>query len=91
MNYVDIILTTDKRFYIGPAWTVNPGDLIGVTNRCGERVVKTVEEVMTKQYGCEEMDLLKKFTGCELKRIDASYRKNDVTWPDEEEDKDVSE
>ena len=91
MNFVDIILTTDKRFYIGPAWDVQPGDLIGVTNRCGERVVKTVEAVMSKQTSGEEVAFLQKFIGCELKRIDAIYGKTDVTWPDEEENEDVLE
>ena len=91
MKYVDIILTTDKRFYLGMAWDVKPGDLIGVTNQCGEQVVKTVEEVMSKQYRGEEMSFLEQFTGCELKRIDSVYSKRDVIWPDEKENEDVHE
>jgi hypothetical protein len=91
MNYVDIILTTDKRFYIGPAWDAKPGDIIGVTNQCGERVTKTVEAVMTKKHGGEEMSILEQFTGCELKRVDAIYCKSDAKWPEEKEEQDVSE
>ena len=91
MNYVDIILTTDKRFYIGPAWDVKPGDMIGVTNQCGEQVLKTVEAAITKEYGGEDMLFIEKYTGCSLKRIDARYRKHDLKWPDEKEAEDVSE
>ena len=91
MNYIDIILTTDKRFYIGPAWDVKPGDMIGVTNQHGDQVPKTVEDVITKEYGGEDMLFIEKYTGCALNRIDARYKKHDVNWPDEKEIEDVSE
>lgn len=91
MNYVDIILTTDKLFYIGPAWEVKPGDMIGVTDQFGDQLIKTVEEVITKEYGGEVTAFIEKYTDCPLQKIDARYRKYDAKWPDEKEEDDVSE
>lgn len=91
MNYVDIILTTDKLFYIGPAWDVKPGDMIGVTNQFGDQLIKTVEDVITEERGGEVMAFIEKYTGCPLKCINARYRKHDAKWPEEKEEQDVSE
>lgn len=91
MNYVDIVLTTDKKFYISKPWSVNAGDMISVTNQAGERVLKTVDEVLTEEAGGGVMAFLERYTGCGLKRIEARYSKVDITWPEEEEEQDVSE
>lgn len=91
MSYIDIVLTTDKRFYIAPAWKVHSGDMVAVTNQCGERVLKTVEEVVTEEYGGEVMALLEKYAGCPLKRIEEKYSRHEVKWPDEKEAEDVHE
>lgn len=91
MSYIGIILTTDKRFYIAPPWTVAPGDLVGVTTRCEESVVKTVAEVLTEEVGGEVIKFLEQYTGCELKRVDTVYGKRHLAWPDEKENEDVHE
>ena len=91
MNYIGIILTTDKRFYIAPPWTVSPGDLVGVTTQCEESVVKTVADVLTEEAGGEVCKFLEQYTGRELKRVDSVYRNRHLEWPDEKENEDVHE
>lgn len=91
MNYVDIILTTDKWLYIGHAWTVTPGDMIGVTNRFGEYVLKEVAAVLTKNSNAEDIAFVENLAGHELKRIEAIYTKGSVVWPEEKEEEHVSE
>lgn len=91
MNFISIILTTDKLFYVAPPYSVSAGDLIEVTNRCEERMVKTVAEVLTEEAGGEVVQFLEKYTGCALKRIDNVYGKRFLVWNDEKGDEDVSE
>lgn len=86
MRYVTIVLTTDKRLYIAPPWSVKPGDIVGVTTRLGEKVLKTVELTMTEEHGGEVMQFLERMVGCELKRVDARYIDSVVTWPEDEND-----
>lgn len=86
MKYVNIVLTTDKRLYIAPPWSVKGGDVVEVTTQCGDKVLKTVDGVLTEEYGGEVMRFLEQMVGRELKRVDAQYRASDAKWPEEADD-----
>ena len=83
MRYVNIVLTTDKLIYLAPAWSVKSGDVVGVTTRGGEKVLKTVEAVISEEDGGEVMAFLEKMVGREIKKVDARYPFAEVLWPEE--------
>jgi hypothetical protein len=89
MSYVDIVLTSDKRLYIAPPWSTSKGDVVEVTTRNGDKVIKTVERTITQELGGEHQMFLEALTGNELKKVDAVFAKTSAAW--EEDTSDVSE
>ena len=88
-EYIDIVLTAKGVFCAAPAWVVEEGDLVGLTNvLTGENEILKVIAVTTDSKGGEHINMIEKYIGHPLPRITAKYKKSEIEWRD---DGDVSD
>ena len=79
-NFINILLLANGVFCLAPAWSVNEGDLVSVTDCMGEDKVLGVLSVVTDSGDCEIVKMLEKYTGYPLPRITGKYSRKEAVW-----------